>query len=321
MKNSFEGTKNQKSENREKSQTELREALNKRFLGMKGIIKQATDEYKTALQNGSFEDQNGEEEKSGESRKEALQNKISGLFQRAEKIKVILDSKEKLPNFTDSISATYTRPDKKIETITLSIEEKLEENCAIYKKTKLDTPPYFEDSIREIWENNIDNIQKAIEESGFNDVLLMPADLSLPDLHAKMTEGYAATYEGDNFKSGGSFAGAKSQNVDKPRIVLVHKVQNLKDNPELAKTLNIKGEDALKSEILTLEDYLVFQRKYFEETKKHLDEDGYTWLATKSGARFVDADWNPSYGQLGVNANDADDQSGALGARPSRSFF
>ena len=215
-----------------------------------------------------------------------------------------------------TIEATY-----KQELIALDLEQKLKEFIDFYKINKLDTPPDFEDSIREIWENNIDNIQKAIEESGFNDVLLMPADLSLPDLHAKMTEGYAATYEGDNFKSGGSFAGAKSQNVDKPRIVLVHKVQNLKDNPELAKTLNIKGEDALKSEILTLEDYLVFQRKYFEETKKHLDEDGYTWLATKSGARFVDADWNPSYGQLGVNANDADDQSGALGARPSRSFF
>jgi hypothetical protein len=33
---------------------------------------------------------------------------------------------------------------------------------------------------------------------------------------------------------------AKSQNVDQIRIVLVHKIQNLKDDPELAKTLNIK---------------------------------------------------------------------------------
>jgi len=36
--------------------------------------------------------------------------------------------------------------------------------------------------------------------------------------------------------------------------------------------------------ILTLDDCLVFQRKYFEETTKHLDEDGWTWLTTKSGA-------------------------------------
>jgi len=321
MKNTFEGINNPNLEKQEKSQAELREALNKRFLGMRDIIKQATDEYMTALQDGSFEDQDGEEEKSGESSKDALQNKIDGLFTRAEKIKATLDSKEKLPNFTDSISAIYTRPDKKIEIITLSIEEKLKESCSLYKNTKLDIPPDFADSIREIWENNIDNIQKAIEENGFDDILLMPANLDLPDLHTKMTEGYETTDEEPNFKSAGSFASAKSQNVDKSRIVLVHKVQNLNDNPELAKTLNIKGEDAIKSEILTLEDYLVFQRKYFEETNKHLDEIGFTWLATKAGARLVGAYWSPSKSRITVLTDDLDDLDGDLGARPSRSFF
>jgi len=76
MKNTFEGINNPNLEKQEKSQAELREALNKRFLGMRDIIKQATDEYMTALQDGSFEDQDGEEEKSGESSKDALQNKI-----------------------------------------------------------------------------------------------------------------------------------------------------------------------------------------------------------------------------------------------------
>jgi len=149
----------------------------------------------------------------------------------------------------------------------------------------------------------------------------MPANLDLPDLHTKMTEGYETTDEEPNFKSAGSFASAKSQNVDKSRIVLVHKVQNLNDNPELAKTLNIKGEDAIKSEILTLEDYLVFQRKYFEETNKHLDEIGFTWLATKAGARLVGAYWSPSKSRITVLTDDLDDLDGDLGARPSRSFF
>jgi len=72
---------------------------------------------------------------------------------------------------------------------------------------------------------------------------------------------------------------------------------------------------------LTLEDYLVFQRKYFEETGKHLDEDGWTWLATKSGSRLVRSDWDPSDRQLNVNADDLDYQNDDLGARPSRSFF
>ena len=322
MKNTFEEIKNPKSKKPEKPQAELREALNKRFFGMKDVIRQATDEYKTALQDGSFEDIAGETEGSGENRKEALQNKISGLFERAEKMKTKLDSKEKLPNFTDSISTTYTKPDKKIEQITLSIEEKLQENIALYKKTRLDVPPDFEDSIRAIWENNIDDIQKAIEENGFDEMIIIPGNISLTELNTKMTGGYKnATWESSNFQSGGSFAGAKSQNVDKPRIVLVNKTQNLKDRPELKKTLNIKGEDLDLKKILTLEDYLIFQRKYFEETKKHLDEDGYTWLGTMAGARLVRAHWNPSNEQVNVYANDLGFQSGHLGARPSRSFF
>ena len=256
---------------------------------------------------------------------DVVEELIHGLrahLERAEKMKVTLDSKEKLPGFTDSISATYTRPDKKIETITLFIKKKLKENCSLYKKTKLDVPPDFEDSIREIWENNIDNIQKAIEENGFDEMIIVPGNIPLTELNAKMTKRYKnATGESPNFKSGGSFAGAKSQNVDKSRIVLVHKTQNLKDRLELKNTLNVKGEDVDQKKILTLEDYLVFQRKYFEETKKHLDENGYTWIATKSGARLVLADWDLSDKQVHVFANDLDVQNETLGARPSRSFF
>jgi hypothetical protein len=112
-----------------------------------------------------------------------------------------------------------------------------------------------------------------------------------------------------------------SQNVDKPRLVLVHKTQNLKDRPELKKTLNTKGQDVKLDQALTLEDYIIFQRKYFEETGKHLDEDGWTWLATKSGARLVSSSWSPGNHRLSVNASGLDDRNGALGVRPSRCFF
>ena len=40
---------------RDKSQEELREALNKRFLGMEGIIKQAGEEFRNAFESGIFE--------------------------------------------------------------------------------------------------------------------------------------------------------------------------------------------------------------------------------------------------------------------------
>jgi len=325
MENPFKNTTNPerlaslvKPKKAEKSQTELRNALKERFSSMEKTIKQEINEYKNSLKNETFLDKDGEEEGSGEKRKEAMQEKINTLLERAEQMKGKLESKNELPSLTESISTTYKKPDGQTENITFSLEEKFEESVVIYKKTKLDLPPDFEDQMREIWGNNIDAIQKAIEEGGFDDVLLMPGSMPLPDLHTKMTEGYTATYQGDNFKQGGSFAGAKSANVDKPRIVLVNKTQNLKDSPELKKTLNVKGQDLKRDQILTLEDYLVFQRKYFEETGNHLDADGWTWLATESGSRLVNANWNPSDKQVNVNANDLDYQNDNLGARPSR---
>jgi hypothetical protein len=217
----------------------------------------------------------------------------------------------------ETIEATYNQ-----ESINLDIEKKLDEFISFYQQNKIDLSPDFEENIREIWSRNIDEIKENIEQNGFSDILLMPENIPLADLNTKMTEGYKTeTWESSNFTEGGGFAGAKSENVDKPRIVLVHKTQNLKDNPELAKTLNIKGEDAIKSEMLTLEDYLVFQRKYFKETGKHLDEVGATWLATYAGARRVYAGWDPSDGQVYVIADDLSARDERLGARPSRSFF
>ena len=312
----------EKPKKHEKTQSELHASLEKRFLAMKNITKESMEEYKQALENESFEDKEGEPDGSGEKRKEIMQAKINALFDRADQIKARLDSKEELPNFTESVSTSYTNPDGKVENITFSIEEKLEEYIAFYKKTKLNLPPNFEDNIKEIWENNIDEIQKVIQENGFNEMLLLPVNIPLTELNTKMTEGYNTTWESDNFKKdGGSFMGAKSPNVDKMRIVLVHNTQNLKDRPELKNTLNMKGKALNLDEILTLEDYLVFQRKYFKETGKHLDEVGATWLSTKSGARLVYAYWIPGDSRVYVCAGDLGSQSESLGARPSRSFF
>ncbi len=310
-----------KSKKTEKPQAELRKSLEERLLEMRGIIKSVMEEYKQALEEESFEDKQGEEEVSGEKIREKMQFKINVLLDKAEQMKTKLDSKEKLPNYTESISTSYTHPDSKVENITFSLEEKLEENIAIYKKTKLDLPPDFEDQIKEIWENNIDEIQKAIQEKGFDEMLLVPGNIPLTELNTKMTDVYTETWEDSDFKSGDSFKGAKSQNVDKPRMVLAHKIQNLKDRPELKKTLDIKGKDVKMDQTLTLEDYLIFQRKFFEETGQHLDTDGWTWLATKSGSRLVNATWDPDDGQVLVDADDLDSQYDYLGARPSRSFF
>jgi hypothetical protein len=218
------------------------------------------------------------------------------------------------------ISADYEHPDSKIETITFDLEAKLAEFLSFYQKTTVDLPPDFADIVRNIWERNQTEIEEAIKQNGFDDMLIVPGGIPITELKDKMTmeSGY---YESSNFTQGGSFAGVVSQNVDKPRLILVHKTQNLKDRPELKQTLNTKGQDVKLDEALTLEDYLVFQRKYFEETGKHLDEDGWTWLATKSGTRLVDSDWNPSAHQLTVRAYGLAFQIDNLGVRPARCFF
>ena len=310
----------EKSKKPEKSQAELRAVLEQKLITLKPTLQEGIKEYEEALKDGIFEDTEGEQEGAGVSRKDALQNRLTALFDRAEKMKARLDSKEILPQATPEISASYTHPDSKVETITLDLEAKLQEFISFYQKTRVDLPPDFENAILDIWNNKQAEIEQAIEQNGFDEMLLVPGNIPLTDLKDKMTmeSGY---YESGNFTSGGGFAGAVSQNVDKPRLILVHKTQNLKDRPELEKNLNTKGQDVNLGQTLTLEDYIIFQRKYFEETGKHLDEDGWTWLATKSGARLVFSDWHPAHHKLYVYAFDLGYQGDDLGVRPSRCFF
>ena len=209
---------------------------------------------------------------------------------------------------------------KRKETITLNFESKLQDYLSFYKRNKIDLPLNFEDTIRDIWDRNQVKIEQAIKQNGFDELLIIPGNLPLTEIKDKMgmEQGY---YEFANFQEEGSFSEAISQNTDKPRLVLVHKAQNLKDRPELKQTLNIKGKAVKLDEALTLEDYLFFQKKYFEETCKHLDEIGWTWLATKSGARLVDSGWDPDDHQLCVNANALGHWFSYRGVRLSRCFF
>jgi|GEM_PF-855648 len=240
-------------------------------------------------------DEGKDEEKNGDAFSKSLRKKLNKISSKSRKEKI-----EKIGS--------------------IDLETKTKEFLDLYKKTGLELPPDFEESITDIWNRNSAEIQEAIEQNGFDDILLVPGNIPLSELADKMKMGNGY-YTGSTFDAGGGFSRAKSENVDKPRLILVHKTQNLKDNPELAKTLNTKGQDVKLDQALTLEDYLVFQRKYFEETGKHLDEEGWTWLATKSGARLVYAFWYPSVGKLCVRANFLDFQNVHLGVRPSRSFF
>ena len=227
-----------------------------------------------------------------------------------------------------SVTATYAHKDwnnvETSETITIDFEKKLEYSVTFYKNHHIEIPDNFREIMSDIWSRNIDVIKKSIEEQGFDEILLIPGDTSVADLNLKMSEGYAETYQSENFKAGGSFEGV-IEKTKEPRIVLIHKnnAQKLRDRPEFQKTLGQKAEDLIKSgQTLTLTDYLIYQRQFFEETGNHLDESGWTWTPGSTvknpggGFRVVIAVWRG--GRLGVYADDPDDSSSRVGCRLSR---
>ena len=313
----------------EAKKEKAKKAYQSRFDRISSSISADLAEYKKLLANGDFEDKEGEKEGSGEKRKNAMQAKISTAMGRAEKMKTILDSGEDIPEIQEEIQTEYIYTNPKTgqverqETITLNIEEKLQIFTDFYQEMDINLPPNFEEEIKEIWERNADDIQASIEEKGFDDVLIVPAGLNLGELSEKlkMQNGYY-----DYIKSSSNVQNLKgipltSSGTDKSRIILIHKSQELDDYPELQATLGVKAQDTIPDESLSLEDYLIFQRAYFKETGKHLDEKKWTWTPrTKSGSRFVGSSWGRGGGRLDVHARGAGDSVPGLGCRPSRYF-
>lgn len=223
-----------------------------------------------------------------------------------------------------TLSATYrhtqedgtTTPDKAIE---LSLESSLSSFESFYAQHHLTLSPEFRKTMEDIWNRNKADMEKAIEQYGFDTLLLVPGGTTLPELHQKMTEGYTATYEGVLLSS-------ITENPSKDRIILVHKAQVLDDHPALKQTLNASAEELIENgETLTLSDYLIFQRKYFDETGQHLDDWGtknqWTWLpGSKSGTRVVSARWHPGAGLLDVGAYRLSYRNPDRGCRLSRCF-
>jgi hypothetical protein len=309
-----------------KSQETLRASLQQRFDSLTAHIQSQIDQYEDQLEQGYFDDKDGEEGGAGDERKRIAQKTMETGMERVEKIKGQIDSTDPLPQTNTEIEATYTYTDpqtKKSESpehITISLESSLASYTSLYAKTGIDLPPDFESTITDIWSRNHLDIQQAIEQHGFNDILIIPGNIPLTTLADKMKM-ENGTYEYSNFKDAGGFASATSQHTDTPRIILVHKAQNLTDHPELASTRNTKGQDVDQPNTLTLPDYLIFQRAYYEETQKHLDVEGWTWLATTAGSRLVHAYWSPDGRELSLYASDLGNLSSSLGVRPSRSFF
>ncbi|MEI7424684.1 MAG: hypothetical protein WCK10_01025 [Candidatus Staskawiczbacteria bacterium] len=86
----------------EKSQEELRGALESKLESSKPVLQEGIKEYEQALKDDTFEDQDGEAEGAGEKRKEAMQAKLSSMFDRAEKMRKQLDSGEILEQIPEA---------------------------------------------------------------------------------------------------------------------------------------------------------------------------------------------------------------------------
>jgi hypothetical protein len=219
----------------------------------------------------------------------------------------------------EPLSATYHRPEKdgttKPEVITLDLESSVSSFTSFYQTHNLDLPPDFKERMEDIWNRNRSAMEQAIAEKGFDTILLVPGGTSLPDVHKKMTEGYNATYEGVTISS-------ITEDTTHDRIILLHSSPELTDHPELEKTLNKSAKGFIaQGERLTLTEYLILQRKFFDETGKHLDETKWTWIpGSKSDALVVLALWLPVGGRLSVSAFDASSSSPYRGCRLSRCF-
>ena len=273
-------------------------------------------------------------------RAEKLKSQAEALLgDEAEKDSFLNDSEKRMARIFGKekkkgdfdLSTTYTSPDGQKETISFNFESQLQEDLSFYQKTNLNLPPDFEDSIKDIWERNLGEMEKAIEGKGFNGMLIIPGNILLPELKDKMSmeSGY---YTGSNFDEGGGFAGVISQNSDQPRIILYHKKTLPKIQEENGQDvhLNITAGEALKmfeqnpNEHMNLADFIIMERKLFEELGIHISnyrENSAQWLNTKSGARLVCSGWGPDDRGLDVDAGGPEDRHSNFGVRPSRCFF
>jgi hypothetical protein len=211
------------------------------------------------------------------------------------------------------------------EILGLNIEKTIETNKLFYESYGINLPSDFKEKTKEIWIKNRDAIEKEIKTMGYDRAIIIPN--TLPDtasLHTKMTEEYNPTYEGQNFKDGGSFQGSTTPD-EGFCILLLHNAQEIDENPHLLSTKG-KSIDELQTTFptftgLSLPEYLLFQKMYNEETGNHLDTRLFIWLPkTKSGSRVVSAFWYPGSGLLYVGANDSGNRNVSRGCRLSRSF-
>lgn len=232
----------------------------------------------------------------------------------------------------------FDNPEKKIasyvENIDVNIEHAIRSHTAFYKEHDIELPSDFAETMRDIWRRNYVEMKKAIEEYGFNYLLLIPEKLSpLSELDEKMTKGYElnGVRTQTHFWVDKNSITKNFSVMSKAHILLLHNTLELDDHPILKDTLNIKSQNIAPQNDLTLEEYEILQRQLLSKQGEniiHIDTKRVTWCpgsevppSSKGGfPRVVNACWRPVEGQLGVSAGDPDYSYDSLGCRLSRSF-
>jgi len=287
--------------------------------------------------------------------------KVLAKYQEMEKVLGIVVEKS-----ASTLRTMWPNPETGVEQeVKIDLEKTLEEQKTFYKdRLKLEID---EAKVRAIWKENYAEIKSEVEKYGYDEVIIIPEDLpeeevlnqglieTMTETVGGKKEKVAATYQGSNFKSGGSFAGVKNSYSPEYHIVLTHSIGNIEDHPILKATRNktvmgvtglneaevnaliasgsdlqvnceieINGQKIkIEAEGESLEEYIVQQGIHFGKTGEHLDAKGSSYarlLKSRSGSRVVYASWYPDDRQLFVYAIDSGIAHGTLGLRLSRSF-
>ncbi|MBP9863906.1 hypothetical protein KBC54_00455 [Patescibacteria group bacterium] len=175
--------------------------------------------------------------------------------------------------------------------------------------------------------------QKAKE--GYTRATLIPADAErhLQTLKANLTDGLEKDAQGDPIETflfdsvKSSFPNlietADQKRKGKAYLLLTNPNESLAPNTknksadELIAEFNTKGLSGL-----TLADFLIEERKHFEETGKHLVDltnNEWTWLLSSRDAasRVLGADWDPDGHRVAVYSDPSGNRNPDLGARSS----
>ena len=242
---------------------------------------------------------------------------------------------ENFSDFDFGISAEFENPESGAkESISIDFEKELAGWQKFYQEKRVEVPADLAEEVVDVFERNRAEMEKAMEEMGYDKAIIVPPNLDAVELHQKMTEGWNKTHEYSSFKEAGGFAAITTPNYDKVRIVLVHekgarnngdhpilkklrgksvvdvsglapeKVQEMLDNGENIPMKITIGGKSYAFGGLDVQGYLIWQREYAERNSAHIDEEGWSSLpGSAAGSRVPGLHWSPGHGCLGADAH------------------